>query len=235
MTKVRIGNDIRLKIQLTYGGTADQANILSAQAFFVNTTLKKALEDEYKKKSKFIGRFPIKPFVDEFNPDDYNINSTGHPRYHTAVVNQYNGFGLNPDWKKCAPIADRNITVYRCNVVHTEDPKVIIVTFPASAQKFEGEYELVITANIFDSGYETHSRTVTANYKSIFELVSDSQEESVDNPVQIEINNASDPEQPQDIYIVAGTYDNDSIKLRRNDFGRIDIDVSPITGWYEGD
>ena len=40
--KIRIGNDIKLEMQLIFGDTSS-ANILSAQAFFVNTTLKEKL------------------------------------------------------------------------------------------------------------------------------------------------------------------------------------------------
>ena len=35
-----------------------------------------------------------------------------------------------------------------------------------------------------------------------------------------------------DIYIVDGTYAEDSITLNRNDGESIDIDLSPIVGWY---
>lgn len=231
--KVRIGNDIRLKIQLTYG-EEDYANIQSAQAFFVNTTLKKKLEEEYKKKMRFIGRFPIEPFVDEFEPSAYNIHSSGFPKYRAFVANAYCGFGVRPDWKESAPIKDSDITTYRASIIHTSDPKVIIVDFPAKAQLFPGEFELIITAQIYDPGYKDSVRTVTANYKSIFELVADQSEEGVENPVQIEINNETDEDGKEDVYVVGGTYNNGSIKLTRNDHGYIDIDVKPVTNWYEG-
>jgi hypothetical protein len=83
--KIRIGNDISLKIQLTFGDSSS-ANVLSAEAFFVNTTLKNKLEREYKKKNRFIGRFPIEPFTNEFEPSEYCINSTGFPKYKAFVI-----------------------------------------------------------------------------------------------------------------------------------------------------
>ena len=107
--KIRLGNDIRLKVQLTYG-EEDYANIQSAQAFFINTTLKNKLKEEYKKKNRFIGRFPIEPFVNEFEPSAYNINSAGYPRYRAFVSNRYNGFGVKPCWKEDAPVKDSDIT-----------------------------------------------------------------------------------------------------------------------------
>lgn len=109
------------------------ANVLTARAFFVNTTLKEKLEKEYIKKNRFIGRFPIEPFVDEFEPCCRNINSVGYPNYRAYVHNTYNGFGVNPDWKKSMPIRDVDITKYQSEVERTVDPDTIIVTFPAEA------------------------------------------------------------------------------------------------------
>lgn len=232
--KIRIGNDIRLKIQLTFGDSSS-ANVLSAEAFFVNTTLKNKLEQEYKKKNRFIGRFPIEPFTNEFEPSEYCINSTGFPKYKAFVMNSYNGIGLRPNWKNVAPIKEMEYTVYRTGISRTVDPSIVVVTLPASAQLYEGEYELVVTAKVFDQGYANNERTVTANYKNVFELVSDSQAESVDNPVQIDIINTSDEGNTNDIYVIAGRYDNNSIHLSRNDNTAVNIDISPITEWYDGD
>ena len=147
--KIRIGNDIRLKIQLTFGDSSS-ANVLSAEAFFVNTTLKNKLEQEYKKNNRFIGRFPIEPFTNEFEPSEYCINSTGFPKYKAFVMNSYNGIGLRPNWKNVAPIKEMEYTVYRTGISRTVDPSIVVVTLPASAQLYEGEYELVVTAKVFD-------------------------------------------------------------------------------------
>lgn len=232
--KIRIGNDIRLKIQLTFGDSSS-ANVLSAEAFFVNTTLKNKLEQEYKKKNRFIGRFPIEPFTNEFEPSEYCINAAGLPKYKAYVMNSYNGIGLKPNWKNVAPIKEVDYTVYRTGIERTVDPSIVVVTLPASAQLYEGEYELVVTAKVFDQGYANNERTVTANYKNVFELVSDSQGESVNNPVQIDIVNTSDEEDVNDVYVIAGRYDNNSIHLSRNDNAAVNIDISPITQWYDGD
>jgi hypothetical protein len=43
--KVRIGNDIRMKVRLSFG--EEYANILSVRAIFINKTLKDKLEKEY--------------------------------------------------------------------------------------------------------------------------------------------------------------------------------------------
>ena len=36
-------------------------------------------EKDWKNKSRFIGRFPIEPFTDEYLPTAYDINSSGYP------------------------------------------------------------------------------------------------------------------------------------------------------------
>jgi hypothetical protein len=132
-TKIRKGNDIRLKIQLKLTGTEDFANIQSLRAIFINTTLKKKIESEFIKKNRFIGRFPIEPFVDEYEPNAYNINSTGYGKYRAFVFNEYNGFGLKPNWKKSMPIRDVDMVEYFAPVTSTQDAKIKIVDFPAEA------------------------------------------------------------------------------------------------------
>lgn len=109
------------------------ASIQSLKAVFVNSTLEEKFKEEFIKKNRFIGRFPIEPFVKEFEPCKYNINSTGRGIYRAFVHNEYCGFGLHPNWKKCAPIRDIDITRYFAPVVSTVDPKVKIVDFPAEA------------------------------------------------------------------------------------------------------
>ena len=231
--KVRKGNDIRLKVQLTYEN--GEANVHFAKAIFVNRTLKDNLVNEYQKKTRFIGRFPTEPFVNEFEPSEYNINSCGqYPKYKAFVVNQYNGFGVRPNWKKCAPIKDVNITEYCGKVYHTTAFDTIEALFPGEAQLYSGVYDLIVIADVFDNGYDGNKRTVTTRLNNVFELVDDSmdQEDITDNPVKIEIVNTEDTENVPDTYIIGGQYDNNSIRLTRNDSGVIDINVAPISGWY---
>lgn len=252
--KVRIGNDIRLKIELalnkitswkfggefpvifdnpsTAGEKVDIANVHTARAFFVNTTLKEKLKAEFKKKNRFIGRFPIEPFVNEFEPTAYNINSTGFPKYNVVVPNQYRGFGLNPNWKECLPLKERNITVYESEITHTRNAGTIVVDFPAEAQLFPGEYELLVVAQVYSPGYKGNVRTVTSNYKNIFELVEDVDDADVENKVQIEINNEDDTDDVADIYVKSGSYTDDAVNLKRTDGSVVSVDISPVSGWY---
>lgn len=84
--KIRIGNDIRLKLHLSFSGDEDKTvNIKSLKVFFINTTLKEKFEKEYIKKNRFVGRFPIEPFLDEFEPTAFAINSGGFPNYYAIV------------------------------------------------------------------------------------------------------------------------------------------------------
>lgn len=46
---------------------------------------------------------------------------------------------------------------------------------------------------------------------------------------------SDDPMLATDVFVVGGTFDDDSILLSRNDGKVIDIDLSPVTGWYQGD
>lgn len=166
------GNDVRLKLQLSLGD--EFVNILSMKAFFVNTTLKKKMQKEIDKINKFIGRFPSEPSVYGYYPDAYNVNSSGvYPMYRAYVANLYNGYGVKPDWKKCLPVKPMDITIYHSEVIRTKDPKVVIVDFPAEYQRFEGDYDLVIQAKVYDPNYKNSERTVTASYKNIFSLVND--------------------------------------------------------------
>lgn len=236
--KVRIGNDIRIKIQLTFGEDSP-ASVLSAQAFFINRTLKDKIDAEHKKKNRFIGRFPIEPFTNEFDPTAYCINSTGYPTYKTPVLNAYCGYGYKPNWKNCAPVKDMNCTMYHTSIEYTADPSIVYVDFPARAQRYPGVYDLVVVAKIYDEGYSHNSRTVTVDYKNIFELVSETDPEGQTpyefHPMLIDVVNESASSGKNDVYVVNGRYDNNSIVLERNDQTDVVIGVSPITEWYEGD
>lgn len=229
--KIRIGNDIRLKIRLFFNEDESKTvNVLSIKPYFINTTLKDKFEKEHIKKNRFVGRFPIEPFIDEFEPSAYAINSSGYPKYHAIVKNQYNGFGIRPNWKKSFPIKEVNITEYLAECERTQNRDTVTVTFPAEAQLYPGTYKLVVVAKIYDPGYRNNERTITVDYCNVFELVS-SCEEGVDKPVQINIDNDSESSSvPGDVYVVSGTYSTDSLTLVRND-GR-DVNIH-IDDWYE--
>ena len=231
--KVRIGNDIRLQVQLNYGQAQDPVNILSLKAVFVNKTLEKQFIKEYKKKNRFMYRFPIEPFTNEFQSTAYNLNSSGNPRYRAYVMNQYSGFGVYPDWSKQRLLKKMNITEYTSEVQRTSDASSIIATFPASAQLYTGQYDLIVIAQVEDPGYKNNVRTATIDYKNVFELVKTTEESDVEEAVHITIDNNTDSSPRQDYYVVSGSYNNNEILLRRNDNAVIHVDIDPISGWYE--
>lgn len=234
MFKIRLGNDIRLKIELPVDSvTGNKASILSMRAFFVNTTLKNEIIKKYIKKNRFVGRFPIEPFVDEFEPTKYSVNSIGRPKYRALVRNEYKGFGLRPDWKESMPVKDVNITTYESEVERTASPNTVIIDFPGQYQMYEGVYQVVVIAQIYDSGYKNNCRTVTINQNNVFEIVGDTDlEEAVNSPVYLDINNADSNTIQEDIYVTGATYNNNNITITRNDSAAIMVDVSPISGWY---
>lgn len=241
--KIRIGNDIRLNVRYNLGKPSDYANVQSVQAILVNTDMKDKYKSEYKKKNRFIGRFPIEPFVDEFTPSPYNINCSGYYRNKMFVYNEYRGFGTRPNWNKCFPTRQLPNFEYQCEVMRTTDPTTVSIIFPASVQEFLGKYEIILSIKIYTPGFKNNVRTIAANIKDVFELVDDSTI-AIDNPVQIEVNGDSDvdllPDDmdvPKDVYIVTGSYndDNNKIELNRNDGRVVTVDVGSIGGWYEGD
>jgi len=38
----------------------------------------------------------------------------------------------------------------------------------------------------------------------------------------------------EDIYVMGGVYNDKTVHLKRNDSTIINVDISPITDWYEG-
>lgn len=230
MQKIRIGNDIRLTIQLRLPD-GNLANIKSAKALFINSTLQDRLETEYRKKNRFIGRFPIEPFVNEFEPTPYNINSCGYPKYNVTVRNYYKGFGINPDWNKCLPLGKVNVTEYVSDIQHEESPSTVTVNFPAEAQLYPGIYKLVVIAQIYAPGYKNNIRTITTEYRNLFELC---KEEGEMHSVTLTIgqNDLVNPDGPigNDVYVVSGTYEGDKLILHRsNDADDVEID---LYDWY---
>jgi hypothetical protein len=230
--KIRIGNDIQFKIQLNLGG--ETPNILGLKAYFVNTTKATAIKKEYGRINKFIGRFPIEPYCNEYDPTPYCINGDGDVRYYAQVANMYNGFGLRPEWHKPNVKKMLEDCTYRASVNFTKNPKIVTITFPAEDQKLIGVYDLVIVANVYDPAFKDCCRTVSSDYEGVFELVT-KQSEAIDNPVKVEIADESEEYFDQDVYVISGSYNEDAIHITRNDGKVVNINVSPITGWYEGD
>ena len=186
--RIRIGNDIKLRLELNFKNSSD-ANILSAQVFIVNKTMKQKMLEDLQNKTRFLSRFPVgrdmvDPSLNGLTPTEYNINIAGDMPYHCYPhchkVDFRPGFGVYPNWeKKFTPMIDNcDLASYCPDIIYTEDRNVVEVIYPANAQLYTGDYEVIIVAKIFQGGYSANnSRTVTVDYQNAFTLVSSTEEE----------------------------------------------------------
>ena len=250
--KIRIGNDIRLDVTLSYKSSGDgTVDVTSAQAYIINTTKEQEYIKALENKTRFISRFPVEPYINAYSSTAYDIKSCGYPMWNAYPKNYvyatYSGFGPNPDWEhKYRNMPKYNHTQYKAEVKYTQDRSVIEVYFPAIAQFYTGKYTLVIVAQIYQPGYgHNNLKTVTMDYPEVFELVSSS-EQGIDDSVTINVvpNPGSNPDEPQpepiDIHVDSGVYIEDPtnggrLELNLNNEQQVNISLSSATGWYEGD
>lgn len=112
MKKIRIGNDIRLKLTIDGISNLDQSNIKQLRCYLVNTTLGK---DEDEARKKHARRFTREVFPEFYIPSEYNLHGCCHQAYHVHPVNVchydhflpdfheyhwwpgFKGFGVYPD------------------------------------------------------------------------------------------------------------------------------------------
>lgn len=194
--KIRIGNDIKLRLQLILGDS-QVANIVSAQAYIINNTAKEQAVKDLENKTRFLSRFPagsqvIDPKLNGLEPSEYNINMVGDPTYnvlpHEHKVHEYDGIGVYPDWDKkyTKKLTNISMDTYNAVVKFTETPNIVEVEFPAEAQLYTGEFTVVLVTKIFKEGYSIdNTATVTADYSNIFTLVPTG-EEGQTGPVTID-------------------------------------------------
>ena len=123
----------------------------------------------------------------------------------------------------------------------TKDQNVVEVSFPARAQLYTGKYKLVVVAEVYAPGFNPMNlKTITVDMPDVFELVSTTQE-GIDTGISINVDTVTDilPEgdsQPyDDIYVNQGAYRDNSIALNRTDGSTVNVDISEITAWYNGD
>ena len=229
-------------------GFGTPVSIRSVKAFLINTTLQQDYEKALKDKTRFISRFPMEPYYLPYEPNPYDICSSGfpgwraYPRRHLYMP--YAGFGVHPHfggiYKPLACI--KSGIEYVANVMATKDQHVVEVSFPARAQRFTGSYKLIIVAELYAPGFNNHNlKTITVDMPNVFELVKTT-EEGVDTGIMINVNNVVDilPDGDQtqdvvydDIYVNDGEFGNDSIALGRTDGSTVTVDTSSVTGWWE--
>lgn len=229
--------------------STDSVNIKSLQAYVVNSTMQTEITDDLRKKTRFLGRFPRELFIYSYESTAYDIKSCGYPSYrafpHDYAIEPYHGFGVYPRWRDIySPLPNCKLTEYRAKVKSTSDKDVVEVFFPAEEQLFTGKYNLIIVAKIYQDGYACNNlRTITMDWRNIFTLVDNSDEEGVDNAVTLEvIVNGEEPtivpdpgtdDETKDVYVTGGDVDKSRLRLNRSSADSVDIDMTPITGWDE--
>lgn len=100
MRKIRIGNDIRLKLKIKPNEAAgfytmdelDQSGVKQLRCYLINTSFSKPPECEDCKKFKRVG------FPDFYHPTENNINNAGFPSYHMMPANVCNYNRFLPDF-----------------------------------------------------------------------------------------------------------------------------------------
>lgn len=178
--RIRIGNDIRLRINLLNMEGIDTINIKSIKVYIINTSREKEKADKIANCTKFISRFPCEPHHQAFEPSAYDLNLAGLPRYYAYPEHHchyfYHGFGLHPDWSHIYPVENcTNDTEFIAPVQATEYKDQVNAYFPANNQLYCGVYKIVVVARIYQPGYGLDSlRTITMDYNDVFRLVDDS-------------------------------------------------------------
>lgn len=192
MKKIRIGNDIRLKVNLISKKFVETVQIQSIKAYIINTTAEAEAIRDMKNKTKFMSRFPIEPKIDAYTASAYDTNACGFPTYHAFpqnhVIGSYAGFGVEPNWFGIyRPIPQHNLTEFLAPVKYTSKNNRIEVFYPAEAQRYCGDHKLILVAKIYEPGYSPNNlRTITMDYENIFTLV-DKSSEGTDSDVVISV------------------------------------------------
>lgn len=201
MRNIRIGNDIRLKVELKQTDGFDNilplnnSNIKQVRCYLINTSFSKEPTDEDKKKFRRVG------FPDFYRPTAHNINNAGFPSYHMQPANACNydrflpdfhdfhwwpgfrGFGLHPEHfhDTCGhmwgmgpkPIMEvPEHPWYLADSQVLSTANTISCMFPAFDQKLCGTYKLVVVLTVYEKGWGRHNlRTFTLDKGDIFKLV----------------------------------------------------------------
>ena len=256
MKKIRIGNDIRLAVDLRKQVLEgdDTLAIRQVTAYLVNTTKVAEYEEKLKKHPKFSGRFPREPFSHEYNTTPWCLCGCGLPTYNSFPVNMcnvYSGFGVQPYAKYNKELqAIARCIQYKAACRATAQQNVIHVYFPAKHQIAAGVYKLVVVANVYYPGYNIENiKTIQVDLPDVFELVETS-EDGIDTGITmtVDVENTSEstnqqdtPDTPQedvvydDVQVNGGILAGSNIILSRTDNIPVSINIDDIAGWYEGD
>ena len=248
MKKIRIGNDIRLAVDLrkqVIGEADDTFAVRQVTAYLVNTTKIAEYKTKLEERKHFVGRFPREPFSHNYDTTPWCLCGCGMPTWNVNPV--YSGFGTQPYGKldkELQEIAD--VVQYKAACQATAQQNIINIYFPAKDQLATGEYKLVLVASVYAPGYNVENlKTIQVDVPEVFELV-ETTEEGIDTGVTI----STDVERPvegtaggedtgditfDDVYVNGGVLTNGNIILNRTDNTPVQIDLDEVVGWYEGD
>lgn len=240
MDKIRIGNDIRLKVSLKDSKTGGLVNIRHLHAIIVNTTEQRRAQERLQKKTRFISRYPVEPMLDEFTATVSNLNNSGYPTYRVMPgsyrASTYAGFGIYPDWKDIyRPCKKYNLYEYSAPVIANGDSNIIDVYFPADAQLYTGIYKLIIIAQIYAPGYyKNNIRTITIDYngddnQGLFELVDSSWDTDSDMTIEVD----QEYSEAFDNYLESATNDNGMINYTLLGGEIVKLDLTKELEWGE--
>lgn len=251
MKKIRIGNDIRLAVDLrkqVIGEGDDTFAVRQVTAYLVNTTKIAEYKAKLEERKHFVGRFPREPFSHDYNTTPWCVCGCGMPTWNVLPVNGvYGGFGTEPFGKLDKELQKiASVIQYKASCQATAQQNIINVYFPAKDQLATGEYKLVLVASVYAPGYNIENlKTIQVDVPEVFELV-ETTEEGIDTGVVIN----TDVERPvegtaggedtgditfDDVYVNGGILTNGNIVLNRTDEVPVTIDLDGIVGWYEGD
>ena len=171
-------------------------SIRGIKAILINTSKERERFEAIKNKTRFLGRFPVEPFTDDFMPTERSIRCSGHPIWRAypreAIMHPYHGFGVHPEWSGLyTKLPLINDTEYVAETTATIDPHIIEVTFPAEHQLYTGEYKLVLVVKLYVPGYHHNIKTITVDMDNVFELVKTSAE-AIDDDVIINVYKYTD-------------------------------------------
>ena len=223
--------------------------IRGVKAYLINTSKEKEWEDRLHKETKFIARYPVEPCCGPFHANPYNICGCGYPCWKAYPYNYcmapYHGYGVNPKWHDIYhKLPVKTDFEFFAPVMMTEDQNVVEVSFPAEAQRFTGVYKLILVVKAYAPGFNvTNTKTITVDVPDVFELVK-STDEGIDTGIVVNTNLVQDVltnggeydiDNYNDIYVERGSTLGNNIILNRTDGNPVNVDVSELTGWYEGD
>ena len=179
MKKIRIGNDIRLAVDLNtqLDLPTGSNNVRQVSAYLINTTRLAEYKKKAENRSRFIGRFPKEPFSHDYDTTPWCLCGCGKPTWNAYPTNAgcvYSGFGTEP-YKGLKELKQLSQSIqYKAACYNTQYPNTILVDFPADQQLYAGVYTLILVVKLYVPGYTDNIKTVSKDIPNIFEIVKSS-------------------------------------------------------------